>query len=69
MGNITKRGSRGLVADGAQAPEEGAVVSFHTGLYEAILREGSTALQALLRSHLSTSPRPFWPTPPATDHC
>ncbi|XP_036680205.1 ankyrin repeat domain-containing protein 61 [Balaenoptera musculus] len=56
MGNITKRGSRGLVADGAQALEEGVAVSFHTRLYEAILREDCTALRALLRSHPVNEP-------------
>ena len=56
MGNITKRGSRGLVADGARALEEGAAVSFHTRLYEAILREDCTALWAQLRSHPVNEP-------------
>ncbi|KAM7142262.1 ankyrin repeat domain-containing protein 61 isoform 2-T4 [Molossus nigricans] len=52
MGNIVKRGSRELVTDG----EEGSCGALHAKLYEAIMREDCTAIQALLRSHPVNQP-------------
>ncbi|XP_045316983.1 ankyrin repeat domain-containing protein 61 [Leopardus geoffroyi] len=51
MGNITKRGSRELVADGAKPLEEGPAADLHIRLYEAIMREDCAAIRVLLRSH------------------
>lgn len=56
MGNITKRGSRELGADGARSPEEGPPAGLHTKLYEAIMREDCAAIQDLLRSHPVNQP-------------
>uniref|UniRef100_A0A8C3WMR2 Ankyrin repeat domain 61 n=1 Tax=Catagonus wagneri TaxID=51154 RepID=A0A8C3WMR2_9CETA len=56
MGNVTKRGSRELVAGGARAPEGGQPAALHTRLYEAIMSEDRAALRALLRSHPVNQP-------------
>ncbi|XP_059555275.1 ankyrin repeat domain-containing protein 61 [Myotis daubentonii] len=56
MGNIVKRGSRELVADGAQSLEEGPREVVHARLYEAIMTEDCAAIQALLRSHPVNQP-------------
>uniref|UniRef100_A0A671EM13 Ankyrin repeat domain 61 n=1 Tax=Rhinolophus ferrumequinum TaxID=59479 RepID=A0A671EM13_RHIFE len=56
MGNITKRGSREPVTGGAKSPEEGPPAALHTQVYEAVMREDCTAIQALLRSHPVNQP-------------
>ncbi|XP_012587209.1 PREDICTED: ankyrin repeat domain-containing protein 61 [Condylura cristata] len=56
MGNITKKGSRELVTDGAKSLEDGPLVMLHTKLYEAIMREDCTSIQALLRCHPVNQP-------------
>lgn len=56
MGNITKRGSRELVAGGAEALEEGPAAALHTRLREAILREDCPTIHVLLRSHPVNQP-------------
>lgn len=56
MGNIVKRGSRELVADGAKSPEGGPREVLHARLYEAIMTEDCAAIQALLRSHPVNQP-------------
>ncbi|XP_005621171.1 ankyrin repeat domain-containing protein 61 isoform X1 [Canis lupus familiaris] len=56
MGNITRRGSRELAAEGTKPPEEGPPAALHTRLYEAIMREDRSAIQALLRSHPVNQP-------------
>ncbi|XP_014318899.1 ankyrin repeat domain-containing protein 61 [Myotis lucifugus] len=56
MGNIVKRGSKELVADGAKSLEEGPREVIHTRLYEAIMTENCAAIQALLRSHPVNQP-------------
>ncbi|XP_032182956.1 ankyrin repeat domain-containing protein 61 [Mustela erminea] len=56
MGNITKRGSRELVASGAEALEEGPAAALHTRLHEAILREDCATIHVLLRSHPVNQP-------------
>ncbi|XP_027465840.2 ankyrin repeat domain-containing protein 61 isoform X1 [Zalophus californianus] len=56
MGNISKRGSRELVADSANALEEGPAAALHTRLYEAIMREDCVVIQVLLRSHPVNQP-------------
>lgn len=54
MGNVTKRGSRELVADGAKSLEEGPAL--HAKLYDAIMRQDRAVIQALLRSHPVNQP-------------
>ncbi|EFB12933.1 hypothetical protein PANDA_017413, partial [Ailuropoda melanoleuca] len=56
MGNITKRSSRELVADGAEPLEEGPAATLHTRLYEAILREDCMEIYVLLRRHPVNQP-------------
>lgn len=56
MGNVTKRSSRELVADGAEPLEEGPAATLHTRLYEAILREDCVQIYALLRRHPVNQP-------------
>lgn len=56
MGNIVKRGSKELVTDGAKSLEESSCDTLHAKLYEAIMTEDCTAIQALLRSHPVNQP-------------
>lgn len=56
MGNITKRGSRGLEGDGALSLVEGPRTELHTELYAAIMREDCTVIQVLLSSHPINQP-------------
>lgn len=50
------RGSRELVTGGAKSPEEDPPAALHTQVYEAIMKEDCTAIQALLRSHPVNQP-------------
>ena len=57
MGNVGKRNSRELAADGARPLEEGSSgAGLHTQLYEAIMREDCSAIRALLQSHPINQP-------------
>ncbi|KAM9210512.1 ankyrin repeat domain-containing protein 61 isoform 2-T2 [Dugong dugon] len=56
MGNITRKGARGLVADRADSAEEVPAAALHMKLYEAILREDCTTIEMLLRNHPVNQP-------------
>ncbi|XP_006859822.1 PREDICTED: ankyrin repeat domain-containing protein 61 [Chrysochloris asiatica] len=58
MGNITRRGTRGLGVDSTSASVEEAPPeeALHKKLYDAILREDCAAIQVLLKSHPVNQP-------------
>lgn len=56
MGNITKRGSRDLVADSAMLLEESLATTLHSKLYEAIIKEDCNTIKTLLRNHPVNQP-------------
>ncbi|XP_076779738.1 ankyrin repeat domain-containing protein 61 [Arvicanthis niloticus] len=55
MGNITKRGSRDLMADSAM-PLESLVSALQSRLYDAIIKEDCDTIKTLLRSHPVNQP-------------
>ncbi|XP_028611882.1 ankyrin repeat domain-containing protein 61 isoform X2 [Grammomys surdaster] len=56
MGNITKRGSRDLVADSATLLEESLVTALHSRLYDAIIKEDCDTIKTLLRNQPVNQP-------------
>ncbi|XP_054425485.1 ankyrin repeat domain-containing protein 61 [Pteronotus mesoamericanus] len=62
MGNVVKRGSGELAADGARSLQ-GSPGALHSELYEAIMSEDCPALRALLRSHPVNQPLPVLASP------
>lgn len=56
MGNITKRGSRDLVADSAILLEDNSVAALHSRLYEAIIKEDCNTIKTLLRHYPVNQP-------------
>ncbi|XP_007646866.1 ankyrin repeat domain-containing protein 61 isoform X1 [Cricetulus griseus] len=56
MGNITKRGSRDLVADNAILLEDSLVAALHSRLYEAIIKEDCNTIKTLLRDYPVNQP-------------
>ncbi|XP_010594579.1 ankyrin repeat domain-containing protein 61 [Loxodonta africana] len=56
MGNITRRGARGLGVDSAGSAQEATSTALHTKLCEAILREDCTTIKMLLRNHPVNQP-------------
>lgn len=56
MGNITKRGSRDLVADSTMLLEESLATAVHSKLYEAIIKEDCNTIKTLLRNHPVNQP-------------
>lgn len=56
MGNITKRGSKELVADAATPQEDTSVTTVHSRLYGAIIKEDCNTIKKLLRTHPVNQP-------------
>lgn len=56
MGNITKRGSKELVADTATPQDDTSVTTLHSRLYGAIIKEDCNTIKKLLRTHPVNQP-------------
>lgn len=56
MGNITKRGSKELVADTAPPQGDTSVTTLHARLYGAIIKEDCNTIKKLLRTHPVNQP-------------
>lgn len=56
MGNITKRGSKELVADAATPQDDTSVTTLHSRLYGAIIKEDCNTIKKLLRTHPVNQP-------------
>ncbi|XP_038200925.1 ankyrin repeat domain-containing protein 61 [Arvicola amphibius] len=56
MGNITKRGSKELVADTATPQDDTLVTTLHSRLYGAIIKEDCNTIKKLLRTHPVNQP-------------